>query len=253
MKNCYIKPGLPCSLHHDTTVKKRLNFIKNNLTIKKNHFILDVGTGFGAYISQLSYQAKLYVGIDIKKENIQKATKITNLDNTELIPMSVENLAFEENSFDGVILIEVIEHVVNDSKAINEIFRILKPGGKLIITAPNKLFPCETHGFRIGSRIYGTKGLGFPLLPYLPEFLRTDIANAKVYTPWSLKKILIKNGFSIKNTGYLSPGLDQLRMFFPKLTGLINQIQKLLDKTEKIPFFNNFLTTCIICAEKVAG
>ena len=250
MTNCYIKPGIPCSSYHDATVKKRFNFIKDNLEITKDMLILDVGTGFGAYIFQLSHQAKLYVGIDINKESIQKATNIKNLKNTELMPMSVENLAFKNNSFDAVLLIEVIEHVVNDDKAINEISRILKPCGKLIITAPNKLFPFETHGFRIKSKIYGSRGLGFPLLPYLPEFLRIHVANAKVYTPWQLKKKLIRNGFSIKNTAYLSPGLDQLKMYFPKLSGLINKTQIILNSMEKIYIINNFLTTCIICAEK---
>jgi ubiquinone/menaquinone biosynthesis C-methylase UbiE len=102
--------------------------------------------------------------------------------------MSAEDLKFRENIFDTVLMIEVLEHIPDDMKALKEAYRVLKPGGKLIITAPNKLFPFETHGFRIGQRAYGTKGLGFPVLPFLPEQLRRNIANARVYTFIILRK-----------------------------------------------------------------
>jgi ubiquinone/menaquinone biosynthesis C-methylase UbiE len=90
----------------------------------------------------------------------------------DLVLMSAEHLAFKDDLFDIVLLIEVLEHVKDDRKALEEIHRVLKPGGLAILTAPNKLFPFETHGISIGPRIIGTRGLGFPLLPYLPTPLR---------------------------------------------------------------------------------
>ena len=192
---------------------------------------------------------KLYVGIDIDGENLRKAKG--EKENVELISMQTENLAFRDNTFDAVLMIEVLEHVFDDEKAISEIYRILKPGGKLIITAPNKLFPFETHGFRIGSKGYGTKGIGFPVLPYLPEILRKYVANARVYTPWHLKRMLVEEGFSINCVGFLSPGLDQLRINFPKLGRFVESFQRLLDIIEKVPILNAFLATIIVCAEKV--
>jgi ubiquinone/menaquinone biosynthesis C-methylase UbiE len=249
MRNCYVEPGIPCTSQHDTTVKKRLNYILGSITIDKNQIFLDIGTGFGTYIYHSSNHAKLYVGIDINGENLRKAIK--KKENVELITMSAENLAFRDNTFDAVLMIEVLEHVLDDEKAISDIYRILKPGGKLIITAPNKLFPFETHGFRIGSKGYGTKGLGFPVLPYLPEILRKYMANARVYTPWHLKRMLVEEGFSINDVGFLSPGLDQLRINFPKLGRSIEHFQRLIDIIEKVPILNAFLTTIIVCAEKV--
>lgn len=165
--------------------------------------------------------------------------------------MQAEDLAFKDNTFDIVIMIEVLEHVIDDERVINEIYRVLKPGGKLIVTAPNKLFPFETHGFRIGSRVYGTKGLGFPLLTYLPQRLRKYVANARVYTPWNFKRMLESQGFITRTVEFLSPSLDQLRLNFPKLKWFIDNFQRLLDKIEKFPVLKNFLTTIIICAEKV--
>jgi ubiquinone/menaquinone biosynthesis C-methylase UbiE len=255
--SCYVKLGGPCTLQQARTIKKRKEFILDHFKINKSWIILDVGTGFGIYIYQLSHYAKSCIGIDIAKENLYEANKRKiETENIELVQMSAENLAFKENMFDAVIMIEVFEHVLDDGKALNEIYRVLKPGGKLIITAPNKLFPFETHGFRIRSRNYSSKGLGFPFLPYLPEILRMHMVNARIYTPWHLKRMLVENGFQIKDVGFLSPSFDQLRINFPKLGRLLERLQDLLDiiEKEKVPILNIFLiflTTIIVCAEKV--
>lgn len=211
--------------------------------------ILDIGTGLGIYIYRLSQHAPdaKFIGIDIDEENLRQARNIRG--NSELILMSAENLGFRDNTFDAVLMIEVLEHISNDKKSIAEIYRVLKPRGKLIVTAPNKLFPFETHGFRIGSKIYGTKGFGFPLLTYLPERLRRYLANVRVYTLYLLKKLLAEEGFSIDCISFLAPGLDQLRINFPNLSWLITLFQSLLDKIENSPI-KCFLTTIIICAEK---
>jgi ubiquinone/menaquinone biosynthesis C-methylase UbiE len=148
-------------------------------------------------------------------------------------------------------MIEVLEHVINDEKTMGEISRVLKPEGKLIITAPNKLFPFETQGFRLRSRDYSSKGFGFPFLPYLPEILRRHITNARVYTPWHLKKMLVKNEFSIITIKFLSPSLDNLTINFPKMRRFVNQMQKLLNHIEAFPILNTFLATIIVYAEKV--
>lgn len=46
------------------------------------------------------------------------------------------NLPFHENAFDGVVLTEVLEHCVNPPAAVAEVFRVLKPGGLLLVTSP---------------------------------------------------------------------------------------------------------------------
>jgi SAM-dependent methyltransferase len=147
-------------------------------------------------------------------------------------------------------MIEVLEHVNDDKKTIREIFRVLKPGGNLVITAPNRLFPFETHGFRIGSRNVATRGFGFPLLPYLPNCLRKYCANANVYSPKTLKKMLKEEGFFIQKISYLSPGLDQLKNNFPKYESHITLIQEKIDFLEHLTPLNIFLTTIIIHATR---
>lgn len=74
MGSCYNRPGVSCDLKHPITVKKRLNFILENLEIKENDIILDIGTGLGTYINEFIPYVKTCVGIDTNDEYL-KITK----------------------------------------------------------------------------------------------------------------------------------------------------------------------------------
>ena len=50
--------------------------------------------------------------------------------------IDIENIPYEDNTVDSIICIEVLEHVRNPFKAIDEIYRTLKPGGKVFFTTP---------------------------------------------------------------------------------------------------------------------
>lgn len=189
--------------------------------------------------------------MDTNKEYVDTAKKKTRNNNVEFHLMSADKLLFENDSFDAVIMIEVLEHVIDDEKTIAEINRVLKSNGKFIVTAPNKLFPFETHGLRIGNKIYGSSGFGFPLVPWLPEFLRKHIVNAKVYTPYGLKNLLKRNGFFIYKTNFIGPSLDVLSIKFPRFRFITQSIINLYNIVEDVPLINNSLTTIVIMAKKV--
>ena len=80
-----------------------------------------------------------------------------------------EELPFADNFFDIVFLNEVLEHVEDDKRTISESIRVLKVGGKIIIFAPNRLFPFETHGIFIGKKYIFDN---FPFLNWLPLKVR---------------------------------------------------------------------------------
>lgn len=69
--------------------------------------------------------------------------KISNIDGDYDIYLDITDTKLESNSVDGLILISVIEHVYDTKRAIKEIHRILKPGGRAIITVP---VMCSIHG-----------------------------------------------------------------------------------------------------------
>lgn len=250
MTNNYVKKGLPCDNFHTTTINKRLKFILDNCGLNENKIILDIGSGYGVYEREVCGDVKQVLGIDIDISNIRK-TKFDNIpDNLELFLASGNSLPFKNNSFHVVILIEVLEHLEMDVQSLEEIYRVLKPDGILIITAPNKLFPFETHGFRIGSRQFGTKGLGFPILPLFPDNIRIKFANARVYSLPELKNLLQNAGFQIQKISYFGPGLDQVKNYFPKYISMIQALNKFLDKIENMYGIRLLMTTIIVSAKK---
>jgi ubiquinone/menaquinone biosynthesis C-methylase UbiE len=84
-----------------------------------------------------------------------------------------EALPFEDDTFDAVFMIEVIEHVDGDAQAIREVRRVLKPGGVLIVTTPNgATFPVPAK---------------YHLRHYSPEALASLIgAELKVEKLWQM-------------------------------------------------------------------
>jgi SAM-dependent methyltransferase len=126
--------------------------------------ILDVGAGEGYFAS--------LVGARAEKDGLDPATVITacdlNPDNFRYSRCACERidangrLPFDDGSFDAACSIEVVEHLEDQFAFARELFRVVKPGGRAIITTPNIL--------NINSRIRNLT-CGFPLLfgPLKPD------------------------------------------------------------------------------------
>jgi 2-polyprenyl-3-methyl-5-hydroxy-6-metoxy-1,4-benzoquinol methylase len=99
--------------------------------------VLEIGTGSGYGIEVISPAAESFLTID--KFDTSAKEKIKGHDNVSFKQMNVPPLTgLEDNSFDFVISFQVIEHIKKDHDYVKEIHRVLKPGGKMIITTPNK-------------------------------------------------------------------------------------------------------------------
>ncbi len=100
--------------------------------------ILDLGCGRGEKTYNLKIKNPLaeVIGIDIEKENIKKAEERFG-NECKFFVAQGEKLPFENSYFDEIYSIEVLEHVINLKKTLEEIDRVLKRKGKLIFTFPN--------------------------------------------------------------------------------------------------------------------
>ena len=117
----------------------RVTWIKKTLEkIPAGSRILDAGAGecqFRKFCLHLNYVSQDFGKYDGKGDGKSLQTKNWDQSNIDIIS-DIVNIPEPECSFDAIMCIEVFEHLPNPAMAIKEFSRLLKPSGKLIITAP---------------------------------------------------------------------------------------------------------------------
>jgi SAM-dependent methyltransferase len=169
---------------------------------------LDVGCGNGSFTLGLGRDFSETVGIDVEEDRLaefQRKIDEQRIPHTTIQSMSAESMAFPDDHFDVVTAIEVIEHIPHLETALDEIRRVLKPGGIFGITCPNRLFPFETHGIWWRGE---EKAGRFPLLPYIPP-LHDRLALARVFTARDLQRLLLSRGFERIALDYAYPTFER--------------------------------------------
>ncbi|MGE5141692.1 MAG: class I SAM-dependent methyltransferase, partial [Rudaea sp.] len=149
---------------------RRLNLIRHYVPLEGSR-VLDIGCGIGAYLEKFRALDATAFGVDIDLDRLDEAVHEKGL---PTVALSVsEALPFTAEAFDAVLLHEVIEHVTNDRETICEAQRVTRRGGLIVVFAPNRLYPFETHGAYFGDRyVFGN----IPLVGYLPDSLRRRFA-----------------------------------------------------------------------------
>ena len=94
--------------------------------------ILEIGTGTGYGVEIIAPKAKRFISIDK-----QLPQNVLQLENVEYYDMQVPPIGFENCSFDSVVSFQVIEHIEEDLEFVNEVARVLRPGGKFVVSTPN--------------------------------------------------------------------------------------------------------------------
>ena len=120
-------------------------FIQKNSIFLKGK-ILDFGSGSKPY-QHLFKKFQYYFSIEVlsNKKNLKSD-----------IYYNGNQLPFASNSFDSILCTEVLEHVENLDNVIKELYRVLKPGGRMIITTP---FMCIEHEIPYDFRRFSYSGL----------------------------------------------------------------------------------------------
>lgn len=190
----------------DPAFARRAKYIFKNLDISGKEKILDLGCGRGFYLKtllELWPDLKLY-GVDQNKKYLDIAKRVLST-KVNLTRSSATKLPFKDESFERVIASEVLEHIKNDKKAISEISRILKPGGRVIITVPNKNYPFFWDPINWTFEIFFNKHI--PKNIWWLAGIWAD--HFRLYSVKGLKNKLKEVGFQIiatrKLTGYCFP------------------------------------------------
>ena len=111
-----------------------INLITDEINHKEKKKILDIGCGDGSFIIKFKKHCETF-GVDISWNAIKMAKEVGI--NAYHVDVSSEKLPFQDEYFDIIYMGDVIEHLTNPDFAINEVIRVTKTNGFLVLSTPN--------------------------------------------------------------------------------------------------------------------
>jgi 2-polyprenyl-3-methyl-5-hydroxy-6-metoxy-1,4-benzoquinol methylase len=116
--------------------------------------VLEIGTGAGYGIQEISAHCDEFITIDKSKVPVQLVLEQPNVRFFQVeAPGGLEE--FPDNYFDCVVTFQVIEHIKDDALFLQEIRRILAPGGMLIVSTPNKQMSLSNNPWHVREYLPG--------------------------------------------------------------------------------------------------
>ena len=98
--------------------------------------LLDAGCAYGYGTRFFARKAERTFGIDPNPQLIEVARR--RYPDIEFFVSGVEHMHFDAGTFDLIVMADVLEHVRDERQTLDEVFRLLKPDGKFIVTVPNR-------------------------------------------------------------------------------------------------------------------
>lgn len=172
-------------LRIDRKFRKILELVREGLPCEA---FLDAGCGDGRYLAALAAELpERRAGFDLSERILETAARRVEAD---LRQGSLEAIPFGDAAFDLVLCSQVIEHVVDTERAVAELGRVLRPGGRLVVSTDNarNLVTRTLNAPRtVAVRALGLRGA------------RGRIESpATPYTPSSFRALLERGGFAVE-------------------------------------------------------
>ena len=187
--------------------------------------VLDVGCGVGMYTAAFSRETPHVFGIEVEHERAAEAMEQT----TGISQAVGEHLPFPNATFDVVFSHEVLEHVDDDHACAAEMVRVTRPGGRLVVFVPNRLYAFETHGIYWRGRYHFGN---VPLVNWLPTPLRDRLApHVRAYTGRDLRRLFDNLPVRVLHHTQIYPGYDNIVARAPTLGRGLRAITYALEHT----------------------
>ncbi len=117
--------------------KHRWHLTRRHIAPKKARFILDIGCESGNIASILASEDRKVILMDVDPQVLSSMKEKTDRFSMASLAADIYNLPFTDGSVDRVICTEVLEHLLAPGQAAQEMKRILKTGGRMVVSVPN--------------------------------------------------------------------------------------------------------------------
>jgi len=238
--------------------KDEVTFANYNFVVRKRHVMglfdktggrfLDAGCGTGDFIPDLVARNGAVTALDFAEDMIEQSRARMarrRLDaQVDFAVGDVTDLNYDENTFDAIIGVGLIEYLTDYRAALREFHRVLKPGGIVIVTVPSIVSPFmayETFVPKCKSmvkQVLSAAGFREPERAYFQRH----------FVPWALDRDLRRVGYSKKDFSFCTYGFSASK----RLEGFSLGLTRRLDGFGHSPL-GMLATNYIVKAEKPAA
>ncbi len=201
-------PGIPAA-RGQFILQRRARLIRPLLPVPCGHLV-DFGCGNGAQTLLFAGDCDRLTGVDVSEEFLTEFRREISArgleDRVEAVAAGGGPIPLPDGSADVVTSFTVLEHVPDEMAALREMRRILRPGGKMIITVPNRWWIFETHGADLPLLPWNR----VPLVSWWPKKLHDRWARARIYRRREIEKLLVQSGFNIESSFRMTAPMDMI-------------------------------------------
>ena len=121
--------------------KVETELILNLLSPERGEIILDAGCGTGIFTLDILSSGSKVIGLDLSLPMLMRAEKKLKGYPVQMVLADMLHLPFPENSFDKVVSVTALEFIEGGKAAVDELFRVTKKGGRIVVGTLNSLSP----------------------------------------------------------------------------------------------------------------
>ena len=200
--------GVPANAG-DFILERRHRIVQSQIR-ESGGSLLDFGCGNGAQTAFFASQFDTVTGLDVNAQSITEFdTRFRDLEvSAHGLEYDGRDIPLESATIDCAISFEVLEHVDDERHALRELHRVLRPGGTLAMSVPNRWWIFETHGAELPLLPWNR----VPFFSWLPKSIHDRYARARIYRRREIVAKLREQGFEVVRSSYITAPMDVVKI-----------------------------------------